>query len=160
MSRKAIEKQAKYDLDEFAVAKRVNLTHHAKQRCKERGITLEDALSNKPKQAKLITVGDTVVTVINKSRGNYRLNKEGQLIHLTKVKLQKEKELLVGHIIGKGGANIKRITELVKGSTISYYDSDRSFHIWSICPKAGKLLKDSLEKRIEILQRVVPASYF
>ncbi|KAJ3249736.1 hypothetical protein HK103_004432 [Boothiomyces macroporosus] len=138
MSRKAIENQALYDLDEFSVARRVNLTKHAKQRCKERGVRPEDALSQKPKQAKPIVVGEKIVTVVNKNHGNHKLNKNGELTHLTKVKLPKEKEHLVGRIIGKGGENIKKIKVLVKDSTITYKDDDRSFHIWSTCTTSGE----------------------
>jgi hypothetical protein len=67
MSRKAALESVKSGHGDFSLVKKLRQSKHANQRCKERNVTAEDALSQKPQIAIPIIKGKTVVTVLNRN---------------------------------------------------------------------------------------------
>lgn len=90
----------------------VDLTKHAKKRCRQRGISLEDIQKKNPEPT-LITKGRTILTAyfeetkeypVSVVHDNPRIIKNSKNKYYSYVTISKE---IIPHFVGKGGRNLK-----------------------------------------------------
>ena len=107
----------------------LNITYHAKKRCKERNIPLEDLRKSHGKAGKPILVGKTVVTAISNNNIHENTetdeNKNVEIMmvdpeiykfnnnYIAKIRCP---ENIIGHIIGKSHRHINNLKTFINGN--------------------------------------------